>query len=119
MDRPNYRLIFGTIMVLLLFFTIIYEDSLITADPYSLDRGLEYVINDYVLKVEHPVKPNPLDKLGTDPLGRNVLSLLIKGSRVTLGIAFISTLIRLIIGTLISFITKDRAKRGSQLFIIY
>lgn len=112
MDRPNYRLIFGTIMVLLLFFTIIYEDSLITADPYSLDRGLEYVINDYVLKVEHPVKPNPLDKLGTDPLGRNVLSLLIKGSRVTLGIAFISTLIRLIIGTLISFITKDRTKRG-------
>lgn len=111
MTKPNWRLIIGSIIILLLLFVIIYEDSLITADPYSLDRGLEYRIGNDVLKVEHPIKPNSLDKLGTDPLGRNLLSLLIKGTKITVGIAFISTIIRLAIGILISFFIKDKKKR--------
>ncbi|WP_025640350.1 M28 family peptidase [Schnuerera ultunensis] len=111
MTKPNWILIIGSIIILLLLFVIIYEDSLITADPYSLDRGLEYRIGNDVLKVEHPIKPNSVDKLGTDPLGRNLLSLLIKGTKITVGIAFISTIIRLAIGILISLFIKDKKKR--------
>lgn len=110
MKKTNWSLIIGNIIILLLLFTMIYEDSLITADPYSLDKGLEYTIGDQVLKAEHPIKPNHIDKLGTDPLGRNVLSLLIKGTKVTIGIAFIASLIRLIIGNLAFWITYDKRK---------
>ena len=59
MTKVNWSLIVGIIIILLLLFTMIYEDSIITADPYSLDRDLEYIINRDVLKAEHPVKPNP------------------------------------------------------------
>ena len=110
MKKTNWSLIIGNIIILLLLFTMIYEDSLITADPYSLDKGFEYTIGDQVLKAEHPIRPNHIDKLGTDPLGRNVLSLLIKGTKVTVGIAFIASLIRLIIGNLAFWITPDKRK---------
>lgn len=116
MTKVNWSLIVGTIIILLLLFTMIYEDSIITADPYSLDRDLEYIINRDVLKAEHPVKPNPLDQLGTDPLGRNLFSLLIKGTKITLGIAFISTIIRLAIGVVILLIIKDRKKTYNKIF---
>ncbi len=110
MKNINWSLIIGSITILLLLFVMIYEDALITADPYSLDKGLEYVIKDQVFKLEHPIKPNRTDKLGTDPLGRNVLSLLIKGTKVTVGIAFIATLIRLVLGSLAFEITHNRKK---------
>ena len=39
MSKINWPLIIGTMIVILLLFTIIYEDSLIRSDPYSLDKG--------------------------------------------------------------------------------
>lgn len=119
MAKVNWSLIMGSIIVILLLFTIIYEDGLIRADPYSLDRGLEYIIGDKVFKAEHPIKPNSIDKLGTDPLGRNLLSLLIKGTKVTVGIAFISTIIRLFIWVLTSLIIKEKERKfNNRIFYV-
>lgn len=108
MKKKNLALIMGTIIILLLLFTVIFEDYLITADPYSLDKGIEYDMGDEILKIEHPVQPNIIDKLGTDPLGRNVLSLLIAGSKVTLGIAMLTAAMRMMIAFIFSIFTRNR-----------
>src|SRR5690606_36576948 len=55
--------------------------------------------------------PNPIDKLGTDPLGRNVLSLLVAGTKVTVGIAFIATLLRTFIGVAAAIYISSLRKR--------
>ncbi len=117
MSKINWPLIIGTMIVILLLFTIIYEDSLIRSDPYSLDKGVEYIIGEKVLKLEHPVRPNSVDKLGTDPLGRNVLSIMIKGTKITLGIAFFATILRHLIRIFISFVVKERERKSNRIII--
>lgn len=110
-------LLIGFIIIGILIFIIARDDVLIPSDPYSLDRGVEYIIDDEVYKIQHPVRPNRVDKLGTDPLGRNVLSILITGTKVTIGMALIGTIIRLVIGIILS-LSKKQAKKETNLFKI-
>ncbi|MFS8542146.1 MAG: hypothetical protein LOD89_08655, partial [Tissierellales bacterium] len=70
----NLSLLIGSIILAVMLLMIIMDERLISSDPYSLDWGAEYIVEDEVIKIEHPIQPNPIDKLGTDPLGRNVLS---------------------------------------------
>lgn len=106
----NLSLFFGSIILLAIILIMFMDERLISADPYSLDWGIEYVVDGETIKIEHPVKPNPVDKLGTDPLGRNVLSILISGTKTTVGIAFIATILRLILGVGIAIYKKPRKK---------
>lgn len=55
------------------------------------------------MSIKHPLPPNKLDKFGTDPIGRNVHSLIITGTKVTIGIAVLASLFRLLIAVPIAF----------------
>lgn len=107
----NLSLLIGSMILAVMLLMILMDDSLIPTDPYSLDWGAEYIVEDEVIKIEHPIQPNPIDKLGTDPLGRNVLSLLVAGTKVTVGIAFIATVIRTSIGVIASIYINQLRKR--------
>lgn len=107
----NLSLLIGSMILAVMLLMILMDDSLIPTDPYSLDWGAEYIVEDEVIKIEHPIQPNPIDKLGTDPLGRNVLSLLVAGAKVTVGIAFIATVIRTSIGVIASIYINQLRKR--------
>jgi ABC-type dipeptide/oligopeptide/nickel transport system permease subunit len=107
----NLSLLIGSIILAVMLLMIIMDERLISSDPYSLDWGAEYIVEDEVIKIEHPIQPNPIDKLGTDPLGRNVLSLLVAGTKVTVGIAFIATVIRTSIGVIASIYINQLRKR--------
>jgi len=107
----NLSLLIGSIILAVMLLMILMDDSLIPTDPYSLDWGAEYIVDDEVIKIEHPIQPNPIDKLGTDPLGRNVLSLLVAGTKVTVGIAFIATLLRTFIGVAAAIYISSLRKR--------
>jgi len=107
----NISMLIGSIILIVMLLMIIMDEGLISADPYSLDWGAEYIVDDEVIKIEHPIQPNPIDKLGTDPLGRNVLSLLVAGTKVTVGIAFIATAIRIILGVVVSIYSRKIRKK--------
>ena len=113
----NLALIIGNIIIGIIMLIMIMEESLIKADPYSLDFGVQYIVDNEVIKIEHPVKPNPIDKFGTDPLGRDILSTLISGTKVTVGVAFLSAIIRIILGAGISI--WRRKEKGKAIILKY
>lgn len=111
MKKRNAKLILGIILTILLLSVVIYEEIIIPVDSYSIDEGSEGYIYDEYFKLEHPLPPNDYDKLGTDPLGRNVISMLVSGTKTTLGIGFLATTIKFIIAILVVFTINERVRK--------
>lgn len=103
MREKNWTIIIGLIFIAIIILIIFFEDSIIRADPFSIDEGVEDVFGTGEIAKGHPFPPNPLDKYGTDSLGRNIHSLLIFGMKVTIGVAVLSALFRVLIATPIAF----------------
>ncbi|MGA1867501.1 MAG: nickel transporter permease [bacterium] len=80
---------FGFIIILIIIFTAIFAPHLAPHDPYeqNLLEGLS------TPSAQHP--------LGQDKLGRDVLSRIIYGSRISVMVGFFTVTISLLIGTLI------------------
>lgn len=87
--RQNLLTLFGGTVVLLLFLIAIAAPFLSTHDPYTIDA--EAVL-------EAPSFRHPF---GTDELGRDVLSRVIYGARISLWVGFVSVGIAILIGTLL------------------
>ena len=87
--KPSYTLMIGLLLVALLVLTAAAADWLAPADPYKVNIG-------HVMEApswEHP--------FGTDYLGRDVLSRVIHGGRISLAIGVIAVLISGLVGTII------------------
>lgn len=84
--RRNYLAVLGIIILLILIFTAIFADKLA---PYG------YAEQNYMM-IRQP--PSSMHWLGTDEFGRDVLSRLIYGSRVSLQVGLIAVSISLIAG---------------------
>jgi len=84
--RRNYLALAGLAIVVGLVFVAIFADKIA---PYS------YTTQDYMM-IRKP--PSVLHLLGTDEFGRDVLSRLIFGSRVSLQVGFIAVSISLVVG---------------------
>ncbi len=79
----------GSVVVLLLFLVSFLAPVIAPHDPGAIDLG----------KVLSPPSGDHL--LGTDQLGRDVLSRMIWGSRISLKVGFVATGIAIVIGTLL------------------
>lgn len=85
-DNPQLKV--GIVMLILLLAVAILSGVLAPYDPYFMSD-------------EMTEGPSALHKLGTDHLGRDVLSMIIYGTKVSLAIGFVSAMIAGIIGTLL------------------
>lgn len=85
-DNPQLKV--GLCMLFLLIFAAVFAGALAPYDPYKLSERL----------VEAPGKEH---LLGTDHLGRDVLSMLLYGAKVSLMVGIISACIAAVIGTLL------------------
>ena len=83
----------GGIVVLMLFIIALFANVLSPYDPSDIDRK-------HIL--EPPSKSHPL---GTDDLGRDVLSRMIFGSRISLSVGFVAVGIATIIGMIVGAIS--------------
>ena len=87
--RRNYLAMIGLVVILLLILTAIFAERIA---PYG------YAAQDYMM-IRKP--PSAKHLLGTDEFGRDVLSRLIYGSRVSLQVGFIAVSIALAAGGII------------------
>lgn len=96
--RLNYPLLLGSILIVFLIITSMYPDQLATADPYGKQR-LEFESDGSGQStfVIPPVPPGDKYPWGTDHLGRDVRSLIIYGCKVTMVMALLTAIGRMLI----------------------
>ena len=88
----------GLILILIVLFFAVFGDRVIPMDPNEVHIVDKYDSPNWVEST------NPQYVMGTDNLGRDVLSRLIAGARVTMEIAFFGTLISVVIGVFLGVI---------------
>ncbi len=84
--------VFGMVVILLFLFSAIFADFIVPYDPYKIDMG------------NYLAQPSANHWLGTDSLGRDTLSRLIYGSRITLMVGVVALVISAVIGMAIGLI---------------
>ncbi|NIM92851.1 MAG: ABC transporter permease subunit [Anaerolineales bacterium] len=90
----NFPLVAGLIIVMGLVFVILFGMRLAPHSPYTT-LGLTVV--DGVLTVP-PFEPNETFPWGTDPMGRDIMSLVLTGAWQTLRLAALAVLARIVVG---------------------
>ena len=101
--RGNIQLRIGLIMLIILLLTAILSGVLAPYDPYKLSDDLV-------------APPSAQHLLGTDHLGRDVLSMLLYGARVSLMVGTISALIAAVIGTLLGGVAGFFGGKADTIF---
>jgi peptide/nickel transport system permease protein len=89
--------IMGSFLVALLVLAAVLGPEMAPHNPYLRDR-IQYIDGNLG---KAPFPPSDVYPLGTDDQGRDMLSLLIYGARQTLVIAFVSTVVRLLLGLIL------------------
>ncbi len=84
--RRNHLAVFGLILIIILFIVAVFAPFIAPRDPYD---------SNFFRTLEGPSWEHPL---GTDELGRDMLSRIIYGTRISMTIGFISVAIGILIG---------------------
>lgn len=82
--KLNYPLIIGGIIVTLVLIISIFSNQIVPLDPYALNQYELIYKNGEMTAIVPQAPPNSVNILGTDLLGRDLLSQLIAGIRPTL-----------------------------------
>lgn len=90
----DYYFVVGSLLVALLVLAAVLGPEVAPHNPYLVKR-LQWIDGELH---KAPFPPSERYPLGTDDLGRDQLSLLLHGARVTLVMAFVATIIRLLLG---------------------
>ena len=90
----DFSFIFGAAMVAILLIIAILGPEIAPHNPYLIQR-IQFIDGEID---RAPISPNSIYPLGTDPLGRDILSLLLYGARTTLVIALLATTVRILLG---------------------
>ena len=86
--------IIGAIMVAILLTIAVIGPEIAPHNPYAIQR-IQWIDGELD---RAPIEPNSIYPLGTDPLGRDLLSLLLYGARTTIVIALLATTVRILLG---------------------
>ena len=90
----DFSFIIGAVMVAFLLVIAILGPEIAPHNPYLIQR-VQWIDGELD---RAPIEPNSIYPLGTDPLGRDLLSLLLYGARTTLTIALLATTVRILLG---------------------
>jgi len=101
--RGNPQLRVGMVMLLVLLVVAVFANVLSPYDPYKLSNDLVSA-------------PSSAHLLGTDHLGRDVLSMLLYGAKVSLMVGTISALIAAVIGTLLGGVAGFFGGKADTIF---
>jgi peptide/nickel transport system permease protein len=90
----DFSFIIGAVMVAFLLVIAIIGPEIAPHNPYLIQR-VQWIDGELD---RAPIEPNSIYPLGTDPLGRDLLSLLLYGARTTLTITLLATTVRILLG---------------------
>ena len=93
LNRKNVILIIGAVITAFLIFIIIFAPLLEPYDPTKMKMSDKFL------------PPSPAHWFGTDHMGRDILSRVIEGSRISLTTAMVVVLLSAFIGTMIGLIS--------------
>jgi oligopeptide transport system permease protein len=93
-------------VVLVIFFTVaIFANQLAPFSPIELHSGMDFRPPIWYTLGATGVPPLPQFVLGTDTLGRDVLSMVIHGARVSMVVGFVPTIMVLLIGVTLGLVS--------------
>lgn len=108
--RRHRLAMFSLIVLVLLILMAIFAPYLAPYDPFRQPRGAN-------LRAQFFQEPNAQHWLGTDDLGRDVLSRLIYGSRVSLLVGFVAAFSSVLIGTILGTLAGFFAGRPFRFYL--
>lgn len=100
----NKGAVVGMIVIVLFFLVALFAPLIAPHNPLQLNSGKDYLPPVWVAHALSGKAGNPDFLLGTDTLGRDVLSRVMYGARVSMVVGIIPTVIILVIGTLIGLL---------------
>lgn len=113
----NRAAVFGMVLILLFLLVAIFAPFIAPHDPLKLNSGKDYLPPAWVAKSQSGKAGDPAFLLGTDTLGRDVLSRVIYGARVSMIVGFIPTTVILIVGTMIGMFAGYLGGRTDNLLM--
>lgn len=96
----NVPFMVGAILVVLLLVVVVFGPRLAPHSPYTT-HGLEKVDGKYMVP---PFAPSATYPLGSDPLGRDIMSLILTGAQQTLLLAALVVAARILVGLILGAI---------------
>ena len=100
----NKAAVAGLVVIILFVLTAIFASVVAPRDPTELNSGKRF-LPPVFLGTFQGKEPDPRFLLGTDSLGRDVLSRVIYGARVSLAVGLLPTIIILLIGGVIGIVS--------------
>lgn len=97
----NKGAVAGMVVIVFFFLVAIFANVLVPHNPLKINSGKSYLPPVFVERSAANKVPDPQFILGTDTLGRDTLSRVIYGARVSMIVGIIPTLIILVLGTTI------------------
>jgi oligopeptide transport system permease protein len=95
----------GLVVIILFFGIAIFANVLSPNNPLKMNSGKSYLPPIWIAVGPAGDAPDPQFIMGTDTLGRDVLSRVLYGARVSMIVGFIPTFIILIIGTVLGLLS--------------
>ena len=100
----NKGAVIGGVVIILFFLVAAFAPLIAPRNPLEMNSGKDYLPPAWVEKAQNGKAGNPNFLLGTDTLGRDVLSRVIYGARVSMVVGLVPTVIVLIIGVTVGLL---------------
>ncbi len=113
----NKAAVGGMIIIAIFILVAAFAPVIAPHNPLQLNSGKDYLPPAWVEKASNGKAGNPDFLLGTDTLGRDVLSRVIYGARVSMIVGFVPTTIILLFGTFIGMIAGYAGGRTDNLLM--
>lgn len=113
----NKAAIFGLIVIAFFLFVAIFAPWLAPHDPLQIHSGKGFLPPAWVEESSTGKSGDPEFIFGTDTLGRDVLSRVIYGARVSMIVGFVPTTVILIVGTTVGLIAGFLGGRSDNLLM--
>lgn len=96
--KINYPLYLGLISIILIIYVMLFPKTLTKINPYSIDSVKAIVTRGGVSEVEGaPFRPSKEYILGSDSIGRDVFTMIIYGTRLTIGLGLLIAICRFLV----------------------
>lgn len=113
----NRASVVGMVIILIFALVAVFANVLAPHNPLQIVSGQKYLPPAWVESGPGGAAGNPAHLLGTDTLGRDVLSRTIYGARVSMVVGFLPTFIILVIGTVIGLLSGYAGGRVDNLLM--